>query len=63
MIFIEKGDITTWLQDENGNDIVPDDQKEAYLEEARKEVRRRYNFSAYIIQENYYTDVLQAMIP
>lgn len=63
VIFIEKGDITTWLQDENGNDIVPDDQKEAYLEEARKEVRRRYNFSAYIIQENYYSDVLQAMIP
>ena len=60
--FIEKGDITVWLQDENGNDIIPDDQKEAYLEEARREVKRRYNFSAYIIQENYYSDVLQAMI-
>lgn len=63
VIFIEKGDIATWLQDENGNDIVPDEEKEAYLEAARKEVRARYNFSAYIIQENYYSDVLQAMIP
>ena len=62
VIFIEKGDITTWLQDENGNDIVPDEEKEAYLAAARKEVKDRYNFSAYIIQENYYSDVLQAMI-
>ena len=62
VIFIEKGDITTWLQDENGNDIVPDDQKEAYLADRRQEVKNRYNFSAYIIQENYYSDVLQAMI-
>ena len=62
VIFIEKGDITTWLKDENGNDIVPDDQKEAYLAAARQEVKDRYNFSAYIIREDYYSDVLQAMI-
>lgn len=62
VIFIEKGDITTWLKDENGNDIVPDDQKEAYLAYARQEVKDRYNFSAYIIREDYYSDVLQAMI-
>ena len=61
VVFIEKGDVTTWLKDEDGNDIVPDDKKEAYLEEARQEVKRRYNFSAYIIEENYYADVLQAM--
>lgn len=61
VVFIEKGDITTWLKDEEGNDIIPDDQKEAYLAEARQEVKRRYNFSAYIIQENYYSDVVQAM--
>lgn len=63
VIFIEKGDITTWLQDEEGNDLVPDDQKEDYLKAARQEVKDRYNFSAYIIQENYYSDVLQAVIP
>ena len=63
VIFIEKGDITTWLQDEEGNDLVPDEQKEAYLKAARQEVKDRYNFSAYIIQENYYSDVLQAVMP
>lgn len=62
LIFIEKGDVTYWLQDENGNDIVPDAEKEAYLAAARQEVKDRYDFSAYIIQENYYGDVLKAMI-
>ena len=62
VIFIEKGDITTWLQDEDGNDLVPDEQKEAYLKAARQEVKDRYNFSAYIIQENYYADVLGAIV-
>ena len=62
LIFIEKGDVTYWLQDENGNDIVPDAEKEDYLAAARQEVKDRYNFSAYIIQENYYSDVLEAMI-
>ena len=61
VIFIEKGDITTWLQDENGSDIIPDADKEAYLEAMRAEVKQRYTFSAYILQENYYSDVLQAM--
>lgn len=63
VVFIEKGDITTWLQDEEGNDIVPDGEKEEYLKTARQEVKDRYKFSAYIIQENYYSDVLQAVIP
>ena len=62
LIFIEKGDIAYWMQDENGNDIVPDTDKEAYLAAARQDVKDRYNFSAYIIQENYYSDVLEAMI-
>ena len=61
VIFIEKGDIAYWLQDENGNDIVPDAEKDAYLAAARQEVKDRYDFSAYIIQENYYGDVLEAM--
>ena len=63
VIFIEKGDITTWLTDENGNDRISDEEKEAYLETARQEVKDRYKFSAYILQENYYSDVLQAMTP
>ena len=63
VIFIEKGDITTWLQDEEGNDIIPDDEKDDYLAAARKQVKDCYNFSTYILQENYYADVLQAIIP
>ena len=63
VIFIEKGDITTWLQDEEGNDIVPDDEKDDYLAAARRRVKNCYNFSTYVLQENYYADVLQAIIP
>lgn len=63
VVFIEKGDTAIWLKDEEGNDIVPDGEKKAYLDAARQEVKDRYNFSAYIIQENYYSDVLQAVIP
>ena len=63
VIFIEKGDITTWLQDEEGNDIVPDDEKDDYLAAARKHVKDCFNFSTYVLQENYYADVLQAIIP
>ena len=62
LIFIEKGDVTYWLQDENGNDIVPDEDKKAYLAAARQEVKDRYDFSDYIIQENYYSDILEAML-
>lgn len=62
LIFIEKGDVAYWLQDENGNDIVPDAEKESYLAAARQEVKDRYDFSAYIIQENYYSDVSEAMM-
>ena len=62
LIFIERGDVTYWLQDENGNDIVSDADKEAYLAAARQEVKDRYDFSAYVIQENYYGDVQEAII-
>ena len=63
VIFIEKGDITTWLQDDEGNDLIPDDQKADYLAAARQEVKDRYNFSAYILREDYYADVLAAVVP
>lgn len=61
--FIEKGDVTTWHKDENGNDLVPPEEQEAYLEEMRAEVKNRYNFSAYMLQEDYYRDVSQAVLP
>lgn len=63
VVFIERGDTAIWLKDEEGNDIVPDEEKKAYLDAVRQEVKERYSFSAYIIQENYYSDVLQAIMP
>ena len=61
--FIEKGDIATWRQDDQGNDLIPDGEKEAYLAAGRQEVKDKYNFSAYLLQENYYADVAAAVIP
>lgn len=49
-----------WLQNEDGTDIIPDDLKDTYLSEKKKEVKDRYQFSAYILQENYYQDVKAA---
>lgn len=62
VIFTEKGDIATWLTDENGNHRIPDEKKEAYLEAIRQEVKERYQFSSYILQENYYSDVQIAVL-
>ena len=62
VVFIEKGDIAVWMKDAEGNDIVPDEEKEAYLAMMRQEVKNRYNFSAYILQEDYYADVAQAIV-
>ncbi|MBQ7933246.1 MAG: sulfatase-like hydrolase/transferase [Lachnospiraceae bacterium] len=52
---------TIWFTDEDGNYLVPEEQQEAYLEAMQAEVKRRYNFSAYILQEDYYADILQAL--
>lgn len=60
LIYNKKGKETIWLTDENGNDLVPDEQKEAYLEAKKQEVKDRYQFSAYILREDYYSDVEQA---
>jgi len=58
----KKGKDVIWIQDEEGNDLVPDEQKEAYLSEKKQEVKDRCQFSAYILRENYYQDVEQAVI-
>ena len=41
---------------------MPDEQKEDYLQEKKQEVKNRYQFSAYVLQENYYQDIEQAVI-
>ncbi len=52
---------TIWFTDDEGNYLVPEEQQETYLEAMQAEVKRRYNFSAYILQEDYYADILQAL--
>lgn len=61
VIYKKKAKETIWLKDEEGNDIIPDEAKEAYLAEKKQEVKERYQFSAYILQENYYADIEQAI--
>ena len=52
-----------WIQNEDGTDVIPDDQKETYLSEKKQEVKDRYQFSAYILQENYYQDIKASILP
>jgi len=52
-----------WIKNEDGTDVIPDEMKETYLSEKKKEVKDRYQFSAYILQENYYQDVEAARVP
>ncbi len=62
VIYKRKGKETTWLTDENGVDVIGEEEKETYLSNLKQEVKDRYQFSAYILQEDYYTDVQQAVI-
>ncbi len=57
-----KGKPAIWLKDEDGVDLVPDEEKEDYLAAWKQEVKNRYQFSAYILREDYYSDVQQAVI-
>lgn len=58
----KKGNDIIWLQDEEGNDLIPEGQKEAYAQEKKQEVKDRYQFSAFILRENYYDKIVQALI-
>ena len=58
----KRGSDVIWKKDQDGNDLVPDEQKEDYLQEKKQEVKNRYQFSAYVLQENYYQDIEQAVI-
>lgn len=61
-VICKKGAKAVWLQDKDGNDLIPDEQKDSYLEEKKQEVKNRYQFSAYILREDYYQDIEQAVI-
>lgn len=60
VVYARKGKTTTWVKDDSGNELVADDLKEEYFADRQKEVKDRYRFSAYVLQENYYADVKQA---
>ncbi len=62
VIYRKKGKESIWIKDANGNDMIADDGKEAYFSEMQQEVRDRYQFSAYILRENYYQDIKQALV-
>lgn len=61
-VIYKRGSDAIWLQDDEGNDLIPDEQKEAYLNAKKQEVKDRYQFSAYILREDYYQDVEQAVV-
>ena len=62
VIYNRKTKEAIWLKDEQGNFIVPEDQQEAYLKDKQQDVKDRYQFSAYILEENYYADIEAARI-
>ncbi|MGN0341493.1 MAG: LTA synthase family protein [Roseburia sp.] len=53
---------TIWLQDQEGNDIVSDEDKEAYFADMEQKVKERCQFSSYVLQEDYYSIVEKARI-
>lgn len=57
----KRGNDIIWLQDEEGNDLIPEEEKESYAQEKKQEVKDRYQFSAYILRENYYEKIEQAI--
>uniref|UniRef100_UPI004055AE7A sulfatase-like hydrolase/transferase n=1 Tax=Acetatifactor sp. TaxID=1872090 RepID=UPI004055AE7A len=62
VIYVKKGKSAIWLQDAEGNDMIADEYKETYLSNLQQEVKDRYQFSAYVLQEDYYRDLKQAVI-
>lgn len=60
-IYNRKSKDTIWLTDEEGNAIVSEEGREEYLSRKKQELKDRYQFSAYILQENYYQDVKDAI--
>ena len=61
VVYNRKSKETIWLTDETGAYLVPEASQEAYFNEKRQEVKDRYQFSAYILQEDYYSNVRQAV--
>ena len=62
VIYNRKSKEAIWLKDSTGSYVVPQDQQEQYLKDKQQDVKDRYQFSAYILEENYYKDIEAARI-
>lgn len=51
-----------WITDENGVALVPEEEQEAYLEYYKNEVKARYTFSAYMLEEDYFSIIRQCVV-
>ena len=56
VIYDKKAKTTTWKRE-----LTPE-QQDAYMEYMKAEVKRRYTFSAYILQENYYQIIQDCLV-
>ena len=56
VIYDKKAKTTTWKKE------LTEEQKKAYMEYMTEEVKRRYSFSAYILQENYYQIIQDCLL-
>lgn len=52
VVYDRKAKTTTWCKD------LPEEEKERYMDAMKQEVKNRYNFSAYMLRQDYY-DVLK----
>ena len=57
VIYSRKEKQTIWLKDENGAYVIPEDQQDDYFKEIQQQVKDIYQFSAYILEENYSQDI------
>lgn len=62
VIYNRKTKETIWQKDMTGEYVVPAAQQEDYLKQKQQEVKDIYQFSAYVLQENYYTDIEAARV-
>nr|MCR5500579.1 sulfatase-like hydrolase/transferase [Acetatifactor sp.] len=62
VIYNRKTKETLWQKDMTGEYVVPAAQQEDYLKQKQQEVKDIYQFSAYVLQENYYTDIEAARV-
>lgn len=63
VIYNRKEKETIWMADAEGEPLVPTEQRETYFAEKKQDVKNRYQFSAYILQEDYYSKVESVTIP